>query len=98
MRIGNRLGVAVLAAVAAAACGPWALGADPPKRVQPVPRGGSLAGGSGEQSFGVYVRRAFGGVLTVTTPAGEVGPIAGPDGRPRVNGQEVGNNAHGWYT
>ena len=40
----------------------------------------------------------FGGVLTVSTTEGTLGPIVGPDGRERANGQEVGDGAHGWYT
>lgn len=98
MRIGNGLGVAALAVVVAAAGASSRVGADTPKRVQPVPLGGSLGAQTGEQHFGVYVPTAFGGDLTVKTSVGEVGTILGPDGKPRTNGQDVGMNAHGWYT
>jgi hypothetical protein len=98
MRIGNWLGVAALAVVVATTGVPRAVGADDPKHVQPVPLGGTLADQNGEKSFGVYVPTAFGGDLTVKTTAGQIGPIAGPDGKPRTNGQDVGMNAHGWYT
>jgi hypothetical protein len=98
MRIGNRLGVAALTAAIAAAGATLAVGADAPKRVQPVPLGGSLAAQSGDQHYGVYVPTRFGGELTVRTTSGEVSALTGPDGRPRGNGQDVGMNAHGWYT
>jgi hypothetical protein len=98
MRIGIRLGVAALAAVAASAGATLAVGADAVQRVQPVPLGGSLAGQSGERHFGVYVPTRFGGELSVATTDGSVDSLVGPDGRPRRNGQDVGMNAHGWYS
>jgi hypothetical protein len=98
MRIGNRLGMAAVGALLAATSATLAAGADVARRVQPVPIGGALAGQTGEHQFGVYVPTRFGGQLTIKTTAGRVGPIVGPDGRERQNGQEVGTNAHGWYT
>jgi hypothetical protein len=98
MRIGNRLGAAALAAVAATAGATLAVGADGAQRVQPVPLGGSLSGQSGDRHFGVYVPTKFGGELTVSTTSGKLGPVVGPDGRERSNGRDVGMNAHGWYT
>ena len=98
MRIGNRLGIAVVGAWLAAMTVTLATGADVAKRVQPVPLGSSLTGQSGDQQYGVYVPTRFGGMLTVAATDGTLGPITGPDGRPRTNGAEVGNNAQGWYT
>ncbi len=98
MRIGSRLGNAAIGALLAAMTATLAAGADATKRVQPVLLGGLLSGQSGEQHYGVYVPTKFGGVLTVSTTDGTIGPIVGPDGRERTNGQEVGNGAHGWYT
>jgi len=98
MRIGNRLGMAVVGAMFAAITATLATGADAAKRVQPVPLGGSLAGQSGERHYGVYVPTRFGGELTLKTTSGTIGRIVGPDGRERTNGKEVGNNAQGWYT
>jgi hypothetical protein len=63
-----------------------------------VPLGGAVSGQSDDRSFNVYVPTRFGGVLTIKTSSGTVGPILGPDGRPRQNGQEVGTNQQGWYT
>jgi hypothetical protein len=97
MRIGNRLGMAAVGALLAMTVS-LAAGADEARRVQPVPLGGSLAGRSGDQYFGVYVPTRFGGVLTIQTTSGTLGPILGPDGRERLNGREVGENAHGWYS
>src|SRR4051812_8221368 len=90
MRIGNRLGIAVVGAWFAATS--VSLAADVARRVQPVPLGGSLSGQSGDQHYGVYVPTQFGGVLTVSATDGKVGTITGPDGRERTNGEEVGNN------
>jgi hypothetical protein len=98
MRIGNRLGVTAVGVLAAAMTVRAATGADATKRVQPVPLGGSLTGQSDDQQYGVYVPTRFGGTLTVTTTSGEVEKLTGPDGRTRLNGQDVGINAHGWYT
>jgi hypothetical protein len=97
MRIGNRLGAAVVGAMVAAMSASLAT-ADDAKRVQPVPLGGSLGSQTGEQHFGVYVPTRFGGELTLTTTSGRIDSIQGPDGRTRFNGQDVGTNAHGWYT
>ncbi len=97
MRIGNTLGAAVVwtIAVVASTITSWGATAE---RVRPVPIGGSLPGQSGDRYYGVYVPTRYGGILTVQTTAGNVGEITGPDGRPRRNGDEVGNNAQGWYT
>ena len=51
-----------------------------------------------ERDFGVYIPTRFGGELTIGVTAGRVGPITGPDGRERPNGQDIGVNAQGWYT
>ena len=104
MRIGNRFGGAVLWSMVALISAPWALGADGVERVQTVPLGGSLPDQSGDRPFGVYIPTRFGGVLTIKTTSGTVGPIIGPDGKERPNGQELGLNQpagqelHGWYT
>src|SRR4051812_10414601 len=98
MRIGNRLGVAAIAAIIATSGATSVVGQDAVKRVQPVPLGGSLSGQTGEHHYGVYVPTKFGGELKVEATAGKVGPILGPDGKERANGQDVGGNAHGWYT
>ncbi len=96
MRIGNRLGGAVVLAIAVATSA--ISRGDAVERVQPVPLGGTLADQTGDRAYGVYVPTKFGGVLTVKSSSGTVENIAGPDGKSRVNGEEVGNNAHGWYT
>jgi hypothetical protein len=98
MSIGNglvgRVAGALIAVLAATAV-PRAL-AD--ERVQPVPLGGSLTGQKGDKFFGVYVPTRFGGVLTVNASSGKVEAIKGPDGKERMNGQEVGNDQQGWFT
>jgi hypothetical protein len=99
MRIGNRLGgwtvwtlvVATVAIITPAQAAERV-------QVQPVPLGGSLAGQSGDRSYGVYVPTRFGGVLAIKATSGRVEALTGPDGRPRRNGEEVGQNQHGWYT
>jgi hypothetical protein len=98
MRIGSRLGLAVVGLIIAATAAGRATGADAVKRVRPVPLGGELVAQTGELQFGVYVPTKFGGVLTVHVSHGTIGTITGPDGRERSNGQDVGNNAHGWYS
>lgn len=67
-------------------------------RVTPVPLGGSLSAQTGDRSFGVYVPTRFGGNLSVKSSAGTIEKLTGPDGRPRASGEEVGTDAHGWYT
>ena len=69
---------------------PWAARSGGAERVQTVPLGGSLPDQSGDRHFGVYVPTRFGGELTIKTTSGTVGPIIGPDGSERQNGQEVG--------
>ena len=104
MRIGNRFGGAVFWSMVALISASWALGADGVERVQPVPLGGSLAELTGDRHFGVYIPTRFGGELTIRVTSGTVGPIIGPDGKERPNGQELGLNQpadqdqHGWYT
>lgn len=68
------------------------------ERVQPVPLGGSLSEQAGDRYFGVFIPTRYGGNLTISTTSGEVEAITGPDGRPRLNGSEVGLDAQGWYT
>ncbi len=96
MRIGNRLGGAMALAVAAVISATTALAAA--ERVTPVPLGGTLPDQKGDRGYGVYVPTKFGGVLTVKASSGTVENLTGPDGRPRRNGEEVGNDSHGWYT
>jgi hypothetical protein len=97
MRIGLRLGGAIGWSIAATVSIMSALGAtaDP---VQRVPLGGSVANQVGDLAFGVYVPTKFGGVLTVKSTSGTVESIVGPDRRERRNGEEIGNDAVGWYT
>ncbi len=97
MRIGNgRFGTMVLAVAAMLiAASPDSATAE---QVRPVPLGGSLTEQSGDRAYGVYVPTKFGGVLSIKSTSGEVDRLTGPDGRPRKNGEEVGDNAHGWYT
>lgn len=74
-----------------------ATGAETAPQVRPVPLGGVLAEQSGDCYFGVYVPTRFGGALTITSTAGSVSEIDGPDSKPRQNGEEIGFNQHGWY-
>jgi hypothetical protein len=85
----------VLAAVVMAGIASHARAAD---RVQPVPLGGELRAQSGDRAYGVYVPTKFGGNLSVKTTEGKIEGLTGPDGRPRVNGEEIGFDKHGWYT
>ncbi|HWE35019.1 MAG TPA: hypothetical protein VG406_00490 [Isosphaeraceae bacterium] len=98
MRSGSGNGLGRLVARAALAlgvlAGPSALGAEWTR----VPLGGSLTNQDGDKGFSVYVPTRFGGVLTIATTGGELGPIKGPDGRERLNGGEIGDNQQGWYT
>lgn len=97
MRIGNRLcGALVWSGVIAASL--LSASAAEPERVRPVPLGGTLDEQTGDRYFGVYIPTRFGGVLSVKSTGGDVVGITGPDGQPRQNGQEVGNNAQGWFT
>ena len=63
-----------------------------------VPLGGTLTARSGDHRYAVYVPTRFGGVLTIKTTDGEVAKLTGPDGKVRMNGEEVGDNQQGWYT
>lgn len=98
MRIGSKLGGAVALCLIVATAATVATGAGDVERVRPVPLGGTLAAQSGERQFGVYIPTKFGGALTVKTTSGTVADLTGPDGRPRTNGGEVGNDQFGWYT
>ncbi len=98
MRIGNRLGGWMVLAIAAAVTATTTEGAAAAERVRPVPLGGTLADQTGDRAYGVYVPTRFGGVLTVKATAGSVEALTGPDGKPRRNGEEVGDNQFGWYT
>ena len=94
MRIGNRLGGALIwAVVATVPAIALAAGAAPVR----VPLGGSIAGQSGDRSYCVYVPTRFGGELTIKATAGTAAELRGPDGRERKNGQDVGVNQQGWY-
>jgi hypothetical protein len=97
MRIGSRIGSALRVVLVAVSAAFTAAGADI-ERVRPVPLGGTLPAQSGDAYYGVYVPTRFGGALTVKTTAGTVDSLTGPDGRVRANGEDVGNNQHGWYT
>jgi hypothetical protein len=97
MRIVTRLSGGAVWAVLVAASAGWTQGAEV-DRVQPVPLGGSLANQSGDRHFGVYVPTRFGGTLSVKATAGTVGPLTGPDGRERPNGQDAPDAPQGWYT
>lgn len=97
MRIGNRLGGTMVLAISAVMFATISGGASA-EQVQPVPLGGSLPDQKGDRAYGVYVPTKFGGVLSIKATSGEVERIVGPDGRPRKNGEEVGENVHGWYT
>ena len=100
MRIGSRIfGIMAWAVVGASALA--ASQAAGVERVRSVPLGGTLSDQSGEHSYGVYVPTRFGGALTIKVAgaaAGTVEGLTGPDGRPRANGGEVGENQQGWYT
>jgi hypothetical protein len=98
MRKGNRLREAIAGAVLAAGLSVWIPVAEAADRVQPVPLGGTLKDQSGDRQFGVYVPTRFGGELTVSTSSGKVEALIGPDGKPRSNGGEVGNDQQGWFT
>jgi hypothetical protein len=96
MRSGN-MAVGWAGALVAAVLA-WGAPTRAAERVQPVPLGGSLSNQAGERAFGVYVPTRFGGNLTLSTSSGKVEAINGPDGRPRRNGEEIGNDQQGWYT
>jgi len=98
MRIGNRLGGAVIWSIVVMISAPWALGALATERVVQVPLGGSLSDQSGDRHYGVYVPTRFGGELTLKVSSGTIGRITGPDGKERQNGGEVGTNQQGWYS
>src|SRR5579871_5846002 len=88
-----RLGVAFVVAAG------LARGAEQrPSPLQAVPLGGGLSAEAGDRQFGVYVPTRFGGTLTVEASSGAIGPIIGPDGRERLNGEDTGPSAPGWYT
>ena len=97
MRIGNWLG-GVVVLVITTAVSATATTAVAVERVKSVPLGGTLPDEVGEKAYGVYVPTKFGGVLTVKASDGNIEGLTGPDGKPRVNGEEVGTNQQGWYT
>jgi hypothetical protein len=97
MRIGKRLGGAVAWSIAAAVSAVITMGAAG-EPVQRVPLGGTLPDQVGDRAFGVFVPTKFGGVLTIKSTSGNVEALTGPDRRERRNGEEVGNDAAGWYT
>ena len=94
MRFGIMLGTAVTVAGLASSSGAQEV----TSRFKSVPLGGTLVVELDERQFGVHVPTQFGGVLTIETTKGQVGPITGPDGRERSNGEDVGVQAQGWYT
>ena len=96
MRIGNRLGGALIWALAATMS--VAASARSTERVVQVPLGGSLSGQTGDRYFGVYVPTRFGGELKVAATSGQVLELKGPHGAAQVNGQDVGLDHQGWYT
>ncbi len=98
MRIGNRLVGVVAGAIIAAISAISTPSVGAAEQVQPVPLGGSLTGQKGDKYFGVYVPTRFGGILTIKATEGKVAEIKGPNGKERKNGEEVGNDQHGWYT
>jgi hypothetical protein len=98
MRFRISLGAAAGSLVFGLTVAHWVIGSDDTNRIQAIPLGLSLEGQSGERCFGAYVPTRFGGVLTVTTTAGKVGRIVGPEGRERASGEDVGKDAQGWYT
>jgi hypothetical protein len=98
MRIGSKIGGAMVGALVGALIGTSVSGAEDVQRVASVPLGGTLENQTGDRNFGIYIPTRFGGVLTIRASAGTVEAITGPDGRPRQNGAEVGENQHGWYT
>src|SRR5271156_5429788 len=96
MRIGNWLGGLVIWAVAATMS--MAASSGTAEHVTTIPLGGSLGGLSGDHHYGVYVPTRFGGDLTVTTTEGQIVDLKGPNGSPKVNGQDIGIDQQGWYT
>jgi len=96
MRIGNWLGGSVIWALAATTS--MAAGARTAEHVTTVALGASLVGQSGDHHYGVYVPTRFGGELKVTTTDGRVADLKGPNGAPKINGQEIGFDQQGWYT
>jgi len=96
--MGSRLGaVAAWAVVAWVATGTSATAA-PQERVRPVPLGGALTDQRGDRYFGVYIPTRYGGTLSISASDGAVDRLTGPDGRPQINGGEIGRDRHGWYT
>jgi hypothetical protein len=100
MRIGNWLGGSVIAALAAIhGMAAAARTAEQVKNVPTaVPLGGALDSQSGDQYFGVYVPTRFGGELHVKTTDGKIVEIKRPNGKPFLDGQDIGFDQQGWYT
>jgi hypothetical protein len=93
-----RFRTVLLTALAVAGLASTAGGQEVPERLKSVPLGGTLVVEFDERQFGVFVPTQFGGVLTIETTRGDIGPISGPDGRERSSGEDVGFHAQGWYT
>ena len=66
--------------------------------IRPVPLGGRLAADAGDRRFAVFIPTRLGGTLTVAASSRAIGPIAGPDGRERPNGEDTGPAPPGWYS
>ncbi|MHC5543454.1 hypothetical protein ACYOEI_34965, partial [Singulisphaera rosea] len=98
MRTGNRLGGSMIWSLVILVTGSWAFAQAPTERVQPIPLGGTLPDQSGDRHFGIYIPTRFGGDLTLKASSGTIGKIVGPDGKERVNGQDVGQGQQGWYS
>ncbi|QDV32731.1 hypothetical protein [Tautonia plasticadhaerens] len=99
MRIGIGLGgVAGWALIALAMTSSGIAATAPQDRVTPIPLGGALTDQRGDRFYGVYIPTRYGGSLTITASEGSVEGLMGPDGRPRTNGGELGQDQHGWYT
>jgi hypothetical protein len=94
MRIGNRLAVFVLCALAARSVP----AAQESQRAKAVPLGGSIDGQSGDGYYGVYVPTRFGGELKVTASSGRVVELEDSKGGKWSNGQDIGIDHQGWFT
>lgn len=62
-----------------------------------LPLGGSIAA-SEPGCYRVYVPSRWGGTLNITTTAGAIHSLKGPDGKTFANNTETGIGKHGWYT
>ena len=97
--INPRFAVLLVLAMVSAKATAWTLAdSNGAERLAPIPLGLPVSAQAGDHSYGVYVPTRFGGVLTIKATSGKVGAITGPEGRQRASGEEVGYDAHGWYT